>query len=566
MGSTKGHFNAQREINKYKLDHSTFDLIDVDKFHNTKWSTVFAYMWMWIWVFLSWILLGVDMYTCLNILVFHRWSSNEYQPYAYSVAKWIFTGCIIFQFVLLFYHWIWAIHTYRTKNIALAYVNSICRMLYTVKSYNYHCLFHLITTDNFFDWCCFLTYEQLDNALQILIADTPRQVINILTLRYYATDGDVSNDIIANIRNIASSNVRLSVILSFMCLSVVIWSIFFFIFVAGMIAYIPVKTKLRHRGYKLLKKYCCKVVNDNVRMLVLKNHKPKNTLLEQGILNLSELKENPLLNGSNPTFDDDFDYKVIPNHNLKGISYNDNSKLYDSYSMQSLNDPFKDPTRDSDKSNPFADNTSKESLIEKVPLRDPFQSTDSFATNFNRADSFATNYNESYKGESARGDDVRADSVRKISAPATAHRYDSQTSLHDTSYMYRTVPEYQDFSYSSSSLPHNMKRKPPAHDIEQISVPSAPPAVASSAPLAAPPPAVVPSAPPKIPSLSVHSNNSQDSLAPYPVRGVSLYRNNSEIKKPLVYPARDMVTENSDDDSDSMTSESHSTHSRGYPI
>lgn len=335
----KGLLNANREINKYKLDHSTFDLIDVDKFHNTNWSTVFGYIWCWILIFLSWILLGVDIYTCLNILVFHKWSTDDYQPYAYSIAKWIFTGCIIFQFVLLFYHWLWAIHTYRTRNIALAYVNNIAKILYTVKSYNFHCLFSKIEQDTFFDWSCFLCYNELDNALQILVADAPRQVINILTLRYYATDGDLSNDIIANIKKIAELNLRLSIILSFMCLSVAIFAIFFFKFVLGMLFYLPVVYKLRGKGFKSLKRYCCKIVNDKVRYLVLKNHKPKDELLERGILNINEIKENPLLNDEITTLDNDFEYKAL--------FHNDNQKLFNhSYNLKDLSES-RDPFRDS---------------------------------------------------------------------------------------------------------------------------------------------------------------------------------------------------------------------------
>lgn len=363
MPAEKGHFNAQREISKYKLDHSTFDLIDVDRFHNTNWSTVFGYMWVWILVFLSWILMGIDIYTCLNILVFHRWSTDDYKPYAYSVAKWIFTGCIIFQFVLIVYHWIWAIHTYRTKNIALVYVNFIAKTWYSIRSYNYYCLFHKIERDNFFEWACFLTYNELDNALQVLVADTPRQVINILTLRYYATDGSESNDIIANIREIATTNITLSVILSFMCVSVIIWSIFFFRFCLGMLFYLPVYAKLRKRGYKSLKKYCCDSVSNSVRQLVLKHHKPKNELLEKGILDSNEIKMNPLLNNSstatslNKKIDDDFAYRAADSFRKPTSLRND------SYSMQDLKNPFIDGNKVSSKDSLMSD--SEETKVTK---------------------------------------------------------------------------------------------------------------------------------------------------------------------------------------------------------
>ncbi|RLV84140.1 putative vacuolar membrane protein [Meyerozyma sp. JA9] len=380
------HFNPRREIDKYALDSSTFDLIDVGRFHNLKCSTVFDYMFTWVLLILGVVLLGVDIYTCLNILVFHRWSSDDYKPYAYSVAKWIFTGCIIFQFVLLLYHWVWAIHTYRTRNIALAYVNNIARHLYTIKSYDYHCLFNSVEQDNFFDWACFLAYFEMDSALQILVADTPRQVINILTLRYYATDEDSSNDIIENIKKIASSNIRLSVILSFMLLSVAIWSIFFFRFVLGMLCYIPCLLKIRKKGHSSLKKYCCSVVNSHVRRFVYKHHKPRSRLLEEGVLDLKEINENPLLNSaSTATFDSAFQYKPEPAKTFQPMDrtydtlrpmdrsyeslppYGSRQNTYESLPLQNMSrrrppyDPFGDENNIS----------SKATLMNQDPFSDP---------------------------------------------------------------------------------------------------------------------------------------------------------------------------------------------------
>ncbi|ODV82068.1 uncharacterized protein CANTADRAFT_133253 [Suhomyces tanzawaensis NRRL Y-17324] len=373
MAIDLNHFSAQQQIQKYKLNESTFDIIDVDSFHNVRAKTVLAYLWEWFLMILSWVLLGTDIYTCLSILVFHHWSSKEYQPYEYSVAKWIFTGCIIFEFCLLLYHWIWAIHTYRTRNIALNYVNSIAKNMYTVRSYNYFCLFHLIERVDHFDWSCFYCLEQMDQALQILIADAPRQVINFLTLRYYATGGEKDNNILGNIEHIATTNLTLSIILSFMCVSVVIFAFFFLKFLYGVILFLPIKSKLRKKGHKSLKKYCCKVVNDTVKMLVIKHHKSKRELLDKGILDTKDIEMNPLLNSSTTTFKNmssdnlssnsdpvKFSHnlkKPAPAHNLTNKStfaYNDNGKLYglvngDNGSHETLvrydggHNPFADP-------------------------------------------------------------------------------------------------------------------------------------------------------------------------------------------------------------------------------
>ncbi|RCK65391.1 hypothetical protein Cantr_01177 [Candida viswanathii] len=300
----KEHFNTEKEIQKYHLDVSTFDVINVSNFRNYKCSTLFWYLYMWTLVFLSFALLATDIYSCLNILVFHRWATDNYKPYAYSVAKWIFTGCIIFQFVLLFYHWMWAIHIMRTKNIALVYLNSIAKKVYSIRRYDYFCLLNNINEGNFFDWCCFLTYYELDNALQILVADTPRQVINVLTLRYYATGGELNNNILQNIEDIAKTNLYLSIILSFMCLSVFIYAIFLFRFLFGMICYIPLKVQLKGDNYNSFKDYCCSIVNDHIETAVRLNHKPKTVLLEQGILSEERIAKLPVLGDTPPEYND----------------------------------------------------------------------------------------------------------------------------------------------------------------------------------------------------------------------------------------------------------------------
>lgn len=284
------------------LDQSTFDIVQVDSFHNTRFWTLMSYLWVWVLVLLTVAILALDTYTCVSILVFHRWSSSEYDVYEYKIAKWIFTGCILFRFVLLVYQISWGIHIYRTRNIALAYLNNYSRLFYAVRSYNYQCLFHEIDHEGFFQWACFFIYFEMDDALQILVADLPRQVINFMTLRYYATGGEMNNDILANIRALADTNLRLSIILSVQLLSIAIFLFFFLSFLVAVLLYIPIKVKVSSKGFRSLKAYCYKAVNDKVRFLVRRNHKPKKQILEEGLMNYSDIQANPLL-GSSTTFD-----------------------------------------------------------------------------------------------------------------------------------------------------------------------------------------------------------------------------------------------------------------------
>lgn len=283
------------EKNTKGLEGSTFDVLQVDAFYNTRPWTILSYMWVWILLMLKLAILGGDTYTCISLLAFNRWSSLEYTVYEYKIAKWIFTGCILFRIVLLVYQISWAIHVFRTRNIALAYLNNYARMMYAIRSYKYQCLFHQIDLEGFFEWACFFVYSQLDDALETLVADLPRQVINFMTLRFYATGGDRNNAILTNIQVIAETNVRLAVVLSIQLASLAIFLFFFFQFVFAMILFIPIKVKVSHKGFRLLKDICYFYVNNNVRYLVKKNHKSKKQLVAEGIMDYDEIRQNPLL-------------------------------------------------------------------------------------------------------------------------------------------------------------------------------------------------------------------------------------------------------------------------------
>lgn len=345
-------FNTQKQLKD--VDASTFDIVKVEAFHNTRFGTIFTYIWQWFQLLLMIAILAVDTYTCVNILVFNRWSTGEYQVYEYNVAKWIFTGCILFRYGLMLYHLAWGIHIYRTRNIALAYLNNVAKLMYRLRHFDYHCLFHEIEQEGFFDWACFLVYEEIDNAMEVLVADTPRQVINILTLRYYATDGDQNNDILDNIKNIANTNVRLSVILSLQLASVALFAFFFFKFLLGMLLYIPIRVKVSHRGFKLLKLYCYDVVNDKVRLLVTKNHKSRKQILEEGILDLENIRANPLL-GSESLLDLS-DVKVAQpfSRHQTGESLASLRKPHVAHTTTTLATARESPYRDVQR-NPFAD-------------------------------------------------------------------------------------------------------------------------------------------------------------------------------------------------------------------
>lgn len=288
---------------RFELDDSTFDMVDTTSFRNFRCGTLSAYTYSLIMMVFLVALLGVDIYTCLNILVFKRWGTNEQTliiPYNFGVAKWIFTGCIIFQFCLLLYHWIWAIRAIKSRKIALVYLNQYARTVYLLRLYDYFCLFHAVKHKDYFDWACFYAYEQLDNAPQLLLADGPRQVINILTLKEYATKFD--GNVLENIKIIATTNIHLSVLLSLIVLSIIIWCIFMFMFIYGMLIAPFMIAKTRRQFGKSLKQYCTDTLNMLVRELVRKHHLSREELINRGVLDRKQIYANPLLHGTTQEF------------------------------------------------------------------------------------------------------------------------------------------------------------------------------------------------------------------------------------------------------------------------
>lgn len=280
------------------VESSTFDIVKVGDFHNIKFGTVMSYIWVWMILLMKLAVLGSDTYTCVCILVFKRWSTDNYQVFDYKVAKWVFTGCIGFRFLLLAWQIGWAIHIYRTRNIALAYLNNYSRLMYAIRSYDYQCLFHDVEKTGNLPWATFMVYNELDNALEVLVADCPREVINVMTLKNYAFGEDLNSNVLENIKTIATTNVKLSVILSLILCSLIIYLFFFIKFWIGMLCYIPVKVRTSHKGFKSIKAICYHLVNDQVRLLVSRHHKPKKQLLLEGVLDINEINANSLLHSN----------------------------------------------------------------------------------------------------------------------------------------------------------------------------------------------------------------------------------------------------------------------------
>ena len=87
------------------------------------------------------------------LLAFNKWATQVTPAVSLSISRWIFSGCIIFSFLLLAKDWWTAKKIIRSRDISFAYTNLIGTFLarswlivanrwYSVRGgYAYFCLF-----------------------------------------------------------------------------------------------------------------------------------------------------------------------------------------------------------------------------------------------------------------------------------------------------------------------------------------------------------------------------------------------------------------------------------------
>lgn len=314
-------FGGKNSINwKWEIDNNTFDLVNVSQFKNTHFSTILAFFLAIIQILLTIALYALDCYTCVKLLAYNQWAS-EIQPFiSIKISRWIFSGCILLSLLLLIYEWIYGIRVYKTRNISLTYTNSVARFLWSCKGYSYFCLYDQITPKNFFDYCAFFIYFTFKGCIKLLLADSPRQVINGLTI--YSVVKDHREQIVSAYESLSTNGVKdtWAIVFTIMGLSFIIWLIFILKFFFALLISACVVTKINQEGY-VLKQFVCVRINERVRELSSKYHKES----------LKQLKEENSRLGLRPTLpilpdydhdndDNDYSYSGRPTGIQRGNS------------------------------------------------------------------------------------------------------------------------------------------------------------------------------------------------------------------------------------------------------
>lgn len=272
---------------KYSINPKRFDDVELSSFRNKKVKTIISYAFnVWFLILLKVAFLTSDFYTCIKLLAYNSWSNNVIKPYLpFNISKWLFSGCILASICLLIWEIIAGIRVFRTKNIALCYVNKFSRLVYSVVDYSKFCIMDRITPTTKLERWAFFVFFEIKDCLGLLVADTPRQVINALTLWSVVITksnskmqdlGDLESfqDVLSRIRYIAQYNHAEAVLLSFMLFSFAIWLFFICkLFFAVMCSPFVYYSLIKKNDYSSLREFVCLAISARIDDLLDREEK-----------------------------------------------------------------------------------------------------------------------------------------------------------------------------------------------------------------------------------------------------------------------------------------------------
>ncbi|KAK8847653.1 hypothetical protein IAR55_005512 [Kwoniella newhampshirensis] len=257
-------------------DHK-FDFINVREFHKTDIWTRIKYIFRYVWLLKSIAVYGLDIFTAVTMISSDHWTNSltskcDYGcavDVKYSIAKWVFVGCIIFSFLLLGYETYRAKRVIDSRDISYAFTNLIANDYYSFRSYDNFCLFCQIESSSKkkddFAFFVFFTFKEWK---RLLLADGPRQSINALLLYSFGKANNFqTNDIPAYWDNSAIT----AMLLFSMIFTVLIFLGSLVLLIVAAVCYIPLLCYIQGN----LKEYVCHKVDKRITELIKKNQRQR---------------------------------------------------------------------------------------------------------------------------------------------------------------------------------------------------------------------------------------------------------------------------------------------------
>ncbi|KEF60229.1 uncharacterized protein A1O9_05079 [Exophiala aquamarina CBS 119918] len=180
-GGQREHYGDLRAEQKWEY-------INLDDFKSTSYWTPFAYGYLLVMFIVSLSVYAVDSFTAVNLLAFDKWAGQIKPEIPLNISRWIFAGCIILSFVLLFYRWVRAIRVMRQGGVAKSYLDPLavrvqCIRWGKARGWKRFLVFAELTKSRKgADYVALFTYFSFEAWLRIVFAEGPRQVVNAITL------------------------------------------------------------------------------------------------------------------------------------------------------------------------------------------------------------------------------------------------------------------------------------------------------------------------------------------------------------------------------------------------
>ncbi|SGY70193.1 BQ5605_C004g03119 [Microbotryum silenes-dioicae] len=266
-----------------------FDFIDVHEFHSKSCTTRLQYGWLWLLFIKSIAVYVADIYTAIALLASGRWSGSILQSEAaassskgssvlevpFNIGKWIFTGCIIFSFLLLAWEARKSRAIIKSRDISYAFTNVMSQSWYALRSYDHFCFFCQIDNSkkkkDEFAFFVFFTFKVFGGVFagwkRLILADGPRQVINGITLYSFGKSEKWTTDLSVYF---GGGFLKTGIIIT-MLFTVIIFVGSAVLLLIAAIMYVPLLCYIQGN----LKEYCCHKVDKRIAELMKRKNRKR---------------------------------------------------------------------------------------------------------------------------------------------------------------------------------------------------------------------------------------------------------------------------------------------------
>ncbi|KAI8344844.1 hypothetical protein BC941DRAFT_409801 [Chlamydoabsidia padenii] len=251
--------------NEVVRDHS-FDYVDLDEFYDPSCTSRVGYLFIYVLVIKSFLVYVADFWSAISLLVLGQGNTTIDSAIPTEVSKWIFLGAILISFVLL----IWDVYKSKriiaTHDIAYAFTSTIANRYLSMKDYRHYCLFQLINkTRKRIDGYAFFVFFTLKGWKRLLLAEAPRQIINIVTLKALVPQWIQINKGTLSLDNTALGHSLVQQLMTCtMAFSTLIFAISFILVCIAGTMYPPLLCHIRGN----LKEYVCHKVDKRIDELL----------------------------------------------------------------------------------------------------------------------------------------------------------------------------------------------------------------------------------------------------------------------------------------------------------